>query len=82
MNREEILEKLAGVVKEIMCDDSVEITEAANLMDDLGLDSLEAMELMMEVENEFEVEIPQTEVGNFVLVKDFVDYLEKTLAGE
>lgn len=77
MSREEILERLTGVIREIMCDDSVVITEEANLMDDLGLDSLEAMELMMEVENEFGVEIPQDEISSFVKVQDFIDYLEK-----
>lgn len=77
MNREEILERLTGVIREIMCDSSVEVTEEMNLIDDLGLDSLEAMELMMEVENEFGVEIPQDEISSFVKVQDFIDYLEK-----
>ena len=77
MNREEILERLTSVIREIMCDDSVEVTEEMNLIDDLGLDSLEAMELMMEVENEFGVEIPQDDISNFVKVQDFIDYLEK-----
>lgn len=77
MSREEILERLTSVIREIMCDDSVEVTEEMNLIDDLGLDSLEAMELMMEVENEFGVEIPQDDISNFVKVQDFIDYLEK-----
>lgn len=76
MSREEILERLTGVIKEIMCDDSIEVTEESTLMDELGLDSLESMELMMEVENEFGVTIPETEVTNFTSVKDFIDYLE------
>ena len=77
MNREEILERLTGVIREIMRDSSVEVTEEMNLIDDLGLDSLEAMELMMEVENEFGVEIPQDDISSFVKVQDFIDYLEK-----
>lgn len=77
MSREEILESLTDVIREIMCDDSVEVTEEMNLIDDLGLDSLEAMELMMEVENKFGVEIPQDDISNFVKVQDFIDYLEK-----
>ncbi len=77
MSREEILEKLTSVIREIMCDNNVKVTEEMNLIDDLGLDSLEAMELMMEVENEFDVKILQDEDSNFVKVKDFIDYLEK-----
>ena len=77
MSREEILEKLTSVIREIMCDNNVKVTEEMNLIDDLGLDSLEAMELRMEVENEFDVKILQDEDSNFVKVKDFIDYLEK-----
>ena len=77
MSREEILERLTGVIQEVLCDDSVEITEESSLLDELGLDSLETMELMMEVEAAFEVTIPETEIGNFSKVKDFIDYLEK-----
>ena len=77
MSREEILEKLTSVIREIMCDNNVKVTEEMNLIDDLGLDSLEAMELMMEVENEFDVKILQDVDSNFVKVKDFIDYLEK-----
>ena len=82
MSREEILSRLTGVIQEIICDDSVEITEDSSLVDELGLDSLEAMELMMEVENEFDVTIPESEIGNFSKVKDFIDYLEQNHVGE
>ena len=82
MSREEILNRLTGVIQEIICDDSVEITEESSLVDELGLDSLEAMELMMEVENEFDVTIPESEIGNFSKVKDFIDYLEQNHVGE
>ena len=82
MSREEILSRLTGVIQEIICDDSVEITEESSLVDELGIDSLEAMELMMEVENEFDVTIPESEIGNFSKVKDFIDYLEQNHVGE
>ena len=82
MSREEILSRLISVIQEILCDDSVEITEESGLVDELGLDSLEAMELMMEVENEFDVTIPESEIGNFSKVKDFIDYLEQNHVGE
>ena len=77
MNREEILKRLTGVIQEVMCDDTLEVTEESTLMDELGLDSLEAMELIMSVEGEFSVTIPETEIGNFTCVKDFIDYLEQ-----
>lgn len=82
MSREEILSRLISVIQEILCDDSVEITEESGLVDELGLDSLEAMELMMEVENEFDVTIPESEIGDFSKIKDFIDYLEQNHVGE
>lgn len=77
MNREETLKRLTNVIQKIICDDSLEVTEESSLMDELGLDSLEAMELIMSVEDKFGVTIPETEIDQFTCVKDFMDYLEQ-----
>ena len=48
----------------------------ANLQNDLGADSLDAVELIMQIEEEFEVEIPDEVASNMKTVKDIVDYIE------
>ena len=47
-----------------------------NLKDDLEADSLDAVELIMQIEEEFEVEIPDEVASNMKTVKDIVDYIE------
>ena len=67
-------------VKEIMVDslscDESQVTMEANLKDDLEADSLDAVELIMQIEEEFEVEIPDEVASNMKTVKDIVDYIE------
>ena len=59
--------KLLGV-------DEDEITEDANLQNDLGMDSLDAVELIMNFEQEFNIAIPDSDVENIKTVKEIIDY--------
>ncbi len=79
MEREEILERLTGVLREIMCDDNLEVTEESSLMDDIGVDSLEAMELLMDLESEFEITLPEKGAEELVTVKDVIDFIEENV---
>lgn len=67
-------------VKEIIMDtincDEEKITIEANLYDDLGIDSLDAMELSMALEEAYELTIEEDELKNFVTVKNIVDYID------
>jgi acyl carrier protein len=67
-------------VKEIIIDSlSVEeeaVTLEASLKDDLDADSLDAVELIMAVEEEFDIEIPDETALTLKTVKDIVDYIE------
>ena len=58
------------IVDSLSCDES-QVTMEANLKDDL-----EAVELIMQIEEEFEVEIPDEVASNMKTVKDIVDYIE------
>ena len=62
------------IVDSLSCDES-QVTMEANLKDDLEADSLDAVELIMQIE-EFEVEIPDEVASNMKTVKDIVDYIE------
>lgn len=72
-----VLEK----VKEILCEQfDVEedaITPDSNLADDLGADSLDVVDLLMSIEDEFEVEVPDSEVENLRTVGALVKYIEE-----
>ena len=67
-------------VKEIIVDalgcDEDDVVLEASLKDDLEADSLDAVELIMAIEEEFDIEIPDETAQNMKKVKDIVDYIE------
>jgi acyl carrier protein len=66
-------------VKEIIMDTlkfDGEITEDSNLFKDLEADSLDAVELVMAIEEEFQVTVPDEEMPNLQTVKDIVEYVD------
>lgn len=68
-------------VKDLIADqldvpDKESITEASSITDDLGADSLDVVDLVMALEDEFSVEIPEDEVENIKTVGDIVKYIE------
>lgn len=77
MSREVIMEKVVKIVRGILCDDSVTITEDSYFVDELEFGSLEVMEMMAELEEEFDLTIPEEKASQFVQVRDFIDYLEE-----
>ena len=57
-----------------------DITEASNIQDNLGADSLDVVDLVMALEDEFDVEIPEDQVENIKTVGDIVKFIEDTMA--
>lgn len=57
------------------CDDNL-VTMEASLSDDLGMDSLDAVELSMALEEEFDVTIEEDKLAGFKTVEDIVNYIE------
>ena len=62
------------IVDSLSCDEEQVTLEAS--LKDLDADSLDAVELIMAVEDEFDVQIPDEEANKMATVKDIVDYLE------
>jgi len=73
VSREEILEKVRELIADKLGVDKDEVTEEASLVDDLGADSLDLVDLVMVFEEEFDVKIEDDELENIKTVKDVVD---------
>ena len=63
------------IVENLGCDES-EVTMEANLMDDLGADSLDLFELIMSLEEEYQTEIPSDDLQDLTTVGQVMDYLK------
>ena len=72
-----VLEKIKEILSEQFDTEEDAITAETNLQDDLGADSLDVVDLLMSIEDEFEVEIPDEEVENIRTVGALVEYIEK-----
>ena len=54
-----------------------QVTPEANFIDDLGADSLDTVELIMAIEEEFDTEIPEEEAASIATVQDAIDFVAK-----
>lgn len=72
----DVLERVKKVTVEELGVKEEEVTEAASFTEDLGADSLDVVELVMALEDEFGIEIPDDEVGNIKTVGDAVKYID------
>lgn len=74
MEREELLEKVKAVIVEQLNVEEDDVTEDASFVDDLGADSLDTVELVMALEDEFEMEIPDEQAEKITTVQQAIDY--------
>ena len=70
-----MLEKMKEIIAEQLSTDADSITEATSFKDDLGADSLDLFELVMALEDEYNIEIPAEELTELNTVGDVIDYL-------
>ena len=66
------LDKLRGVIAEVLCVDTKEITEETTFVDDLCADSLDLYQIVMGIEEEFSIEISQTDAEKIRTVGEAV----------
>jgi acyl carrier protein len=62
------------LVEELGCEEA-DVTLEANVIEDLDADSLAIMQVVMEIEGEFDIEVPEAEVANLKTVGDIVNYI-------
>lgn len=74
-----MFEQVKPLMAQALSLDESTITLDASLKDDLAIDSLDAVELIMELEDEFDIKIEDTEAQTFVVVADIVDLLKVKL---
>jgi acyl carrier protein len=79
MTKEEIMAKVKSVVAEKLNVGEDQVTADAKFVEDLGADSLDQVELIMALEDEFELKIPEEEAEQLVMVGSAVDYIVSKL---
>ena len=80
MNASAIYKKLRTLIADTLGVDEEEVTPEASFEEDLNVDHQELVDLMVAIEEEFEVRIPDDELSGIVTVGDAVEYLEDALA--
>lgn len=72
-------EKLQGIIAEVLNIEPEEVTMAATFVDDLGADSLDIFQIIMGIEEEFDIEIPNEAAEQIVTVGDAVEQIKNAL---
>lgn len=75
--KKDSMEKVKQIISEQLGVDEGEVTPSASFVDDLGADSLDQVELVMALEEAFDVEIPDEDAEKLRTVQDALDYIEK-----
>ena len=79
MSSEEVFEKVKGIIVEQLGVTDTAVTMEASFIDDLGADSLDIVELIMALEEEFDMEIPDADAEKVVTVNDVVEYIKENV---
>ena len=77
MSHEEIVKKVKDIIVDKLGAEESEVPETANFTNDLGADSLDTVELLMEFERVFGIKIPDEDASQIATVADAVNYVEK-----
>ena len=70
-----MLEKLQAIIRLYADDEEIVISENMALLTDLGLNSFEFVELVCEIEDKFDIEIPDRAISSLETVQDVIDYI-------
>ena len=71
-----VFEKVKAIISEQFDVEEDTITNDTTITEDLGADSLDVVDLLMSIEDEFEIEVPDTEIENIKTVGELVKYIE------
>jgi len=70
--------KVKAIIIDKLGVDEAEVTDSASFTNDLGADSLDTVELIMEFEKEFDIQIPDDKAENIATVEDAISFIEAT----
>lgn len=73
-------EKLRDIIVEVLNVDETDVTMESTFIDDLGADSLDVFQIIMGIEEEFDIEIPNEEAEKIVTVGDAVEQIKKAVS--
>lgn len=77
MSKDEILEKVKAIIVDQLSVEEEEVTLEASFIEDLGADSLDIVELIMALEEEFEIEVPDEDAEKLTTVGSAVTYIKE-----
>jgi acyl carrier protein len=80
MDKAAIKEKVIDIIADKLGIEKETITPEAHVIDDLGADSLDVVELIMALEETFDIEIPDEDAEKIRTVQDIFDYIDKVVA--
>ena len=80
MSSEDVFDKVKEIIVEQLGVAENAVTQEASFIDDLGADSLDIVELIMALEEEFDIEIPDADAEKVVTVGDVVEYIKDHIA--
>lgn len=73
--------KLTGIINELFDENFQTLDKGCNLAVDLSIDSLRMMDLIVEIENRFEIPIPDEKIGDLLVFGSLVDYVKQAIEG-
>ena len=79
MSTEEVFERVKKIIIEQLGTEDTAVNMDASFLDDLGADSLDIVELVMALEEEFDIEIPDTDAEKVVTVGDVVEFIKENV---
>ncbi|MBR5660164.1 MAG: acyl carrier protein [Bacteroidales bacterium] len=82
MTEEEIVKQVKAIIVDKLGVEETEVTETANFTNDLGADSLDTVELLMEFERVFGIKIPDEETSTIATVQDAIEKVKEKIAGK
>ena len=82
MDYEELTKKIIGIIAENLekTDEIDDITADMDILEDLKADSLNVVEIVMAIQDEFDIEVPDADIPGLKTIKDIADYVESRLA--
>ena len=81
MSYDEIVNKVKGIIIDKLGVEPSEVTETASFTNDLGADSFDTVELLLEFERVFDIKIPDEETSTIATVKDAIDKVNEKING-